>query len=91
MYKNKTKDFVKKSILYCGTYYAKRIGVHSSEELEDATKIIIQAVQKSEFHEEIKRLKKRLPLPKNSKLLPLNIFLEKDGINRVGGRLSQHQ
>ncbi|GFX94049.1 integrase catalytic domain-containing protein [Trichonephila clavipes] len=39
------------------------------------------------FHSEIQLLKKKHPLPNSSKLLPLGIFLDTDGIIKVGGRL----
>ncbi|XP_054722391.1 uncharacterized protein LOC129232176 [Uloborus diversus] len=62
-------------------------GVLTSKEVDDATKIVIQTVQESQFHSEIQLLKKRHPLPSSSKLLPLGIFLDTDGIIKVGGRL----
>ncbi|GFS93322.1 integrase catalytic domain-containing protein [Trichonephila clavipes] len=62
-------------------------GVLTSKEVDDATKIVIQTVQESQFHSEIQLLKKKHPLPNSSKLLPLGIFLDTDGIIKVGGRL----
>ncbi|GFW25592.1 integrase catalytic domain-containing protein [Trichonephila clavipes] len=62
-------------------------GVLTSKEVDDATKIVIQTVQESQFHSEIQLLNKKHPLPNSSKLLPLNIFLDTDGIIKVGGRL----
>ncbi|GFS51319.1 uncharacterized protein TNCV_3533651 [Trichonephila clavipes] len=59
----------------------------SSKEVDDATKIVIQTAQESQFHSEIQLLKKKHPLPNSSKLLPLGIFLDTDGIIKVGGRL----
>lgn len=66
---------------------SKTTGVLLSAELDDATKTVIRTVQESEFHLEIQHLQKRLPLPRNSNLLPLNCFLDTDGIIKVGGRL----
>ncbi|GFY10636.1 integrase catalytic domain-containing protein [Trichonephila clavipes] len=66
---------------------AKVTGVLTSKEVDDATKIVIQPVQESQFHSEIQLLKKKHPLPNSSKLLPLGIFLDTDGIIKVGGRL----
>ncbi|GFV72375.1 integrase catalytic domain-containing protein [Trichonephila clavipes] len=62
-------------------------GVLTSKEVDDATKIVIQTVQESQFHSEIQLLNKKHPLPNSSKLLPLGIFLDTDGIIKVGGRL----
>ncbi|GFW30665.1 integrase catalytic domain-containing protein [Trichonephila clavipes] len=45
--------------------------VLTSKEVYDATKIVIQTVQESQFHSEIQLLKKKHPLPNSSKLLPL--------------------
>ncbi|GBN07298.1 hypothetical protein AVEN_160185-1 [Araneus ventricosus] len=58
--------------------------------LVDAENLIIQLLQEQEFSVEIHMLRKNKPLPCNSKLLALNIFLDKSGIIRVGGRLSNH-
>ncbi|GFS67404.1 integrase catalytic domain-containing protein [Trichonephila clavipes] len=49
-------------------------GVLTSKEVDDATKIVIQTVQESQFHSEIQLLNKKHPLPNSSKLLPLGIF-----------------
>ncbi|GFV19621.1 integrase catalytic domain-containing protein [Trichonephila clavipes] len=62
-------------------------GVLTSKEVDDATKIVIQTVQESQFHSKIQLLKKKHSLPNSSKLLPLGIFLDTDGIIKVGGRL----
>ncbi|GFS58553.1 integrase catalytic domain-containing protein [Trichonephila clavipes] len=62
-------------------------GELTSKEVDDATKIVFQTVQESQFHSEIQLLKKKHPLPNSSKLLPLGIFLDTDGIIKVGGRL----
>ncbi|GFU56400.1 integrase_H2C2 domain-containing protein [Trichonephila clavipes] len=59
-------------------------GVLTSKGVDDATKIVIQIVQESQFHSEIQLLKKKHPLPNSSKLLPLGIFLDTNGINKVG-------
>ncbi|GFU33663.1 hypothetical protein TNCV_1547891 [Trichonephila clavipes] len=54
-------------------------GVLTSKEVDDATKLVIQTVQESQFHSEIQLLNKKHPLPNSSKLLP-HIFLDTDGI-----------
>lgn len=47
----------------------------------------MKAVQAEEFPNEIKELKKNSSLAKNHKLRHLSIFLDDDGLLRVGGRL----
>lgn len=66
---------------------ARVTGSLSSVELQRATDILVKCVQRSEFHEEIKCLKKNQSLPKSSKVLSLNVFLDQDGFLKVGGRL----
>ncbi|GBM59031.1 hypothetical protein AVEN_7414-1 [Araneus ventricosus] len=65
-------------------------GPLTAVELVVAENIIIQLLQEQEFCVEIHMLRKNKPLPCNSKLLALNIFLDKSRIIRVGGRLSKH-
>ncbi|CAL1288082.1 unnamed protein product, partial [Larinioides sclopetarius] len=56
-------------------------------EIQNATDVLIKKIQVSEFKMEIKCLKNKQPLPRNSKILSLNVFLDKNGLLRVGGRL----
>lgn len=56
-------------------------------ELNLALKTIMNTVQNSNFNEEMHYLKKGEPVPSHSRLQPLNPFLDKDGLIRVGGRL----
>ncbi|GBM53571.1 hypothetical protein AVEN_60688-1, partial [Araneus ventricosus] len=65
-------------------------GPLTAAELVVAENLIIQLLQEQEFSVEIRMLRENKPLPCNSKLLALNIFLEKSGIIRVCGRLSKH-
>ncbi|GBM01529.1 hypothetical protein AVEN_202404-1 [Araneus ventricosus] len=57
-------------------------------ELQIATKLLVKSIQMKEFQFEIKYLKKKQYLPKNNKLLSLNVFLDKEDLLRVGGRLN---
>ncbi|XP_055924888.1 uncharacterized protein LOC129956901 [Argiope bruennichi] len=59
----------------------------SAIEIQNATKMLVKYVQRSEFKSEIKYLQLKHPIPKNSKILSLNPFLDKDELLRVGGRL----
>ena len=56
-------------------------------ELNSAIHLWIQIVQESEYSQEIQSLKTGVPLPRNSKILNLNPFLDPNHILRVGGRL----
>jgi hypothetical protein len=59
----------------------------STTELKTSTMTIVRLLQESEFQNEIVSLKNGKPLSNNSKLLPLNPFLDNFNIIRVGGRL----
>ncbi|GFY18346.1 uncharacterized protein TNCV_2047521 [Trichonephila clavipes] len=59
----------------------------NTTELRNAAKVLVKSVQQSEFKSEIKCLQLKHQIPKNSKILSLNPFLDKDGLLRVGGRL----
>lgn len=56
-------------------------------ERQNAELIIIKDVQRQVYQEEIKTLSKGKPLPKNNKLHNLDVFLDKDIVLKVGGRL----
>lgn len=58
------------------------------KELDNAENLICKIVQNREFNEEIKILRAGKSLNASNKLLPLSPFLDKEGILRVGGRLS---
>ncbi|XP_055932937.1 uncharacterized protein LOC129962958 [Argiope bruennichi] len=78
------KRFIQNCKATCLT--SKSVGLLQAEEVEASLKLI----QQTEFYQEIKCFKMNKLIPKSSKLLPLNIFLDKDGILRVGGRFSKH-
>ncbi|XP_065926153.1 uncharacterized protein [Magallana gigas] len=61
----------------------------SVEESHETELFILRSSQRLSFKEEINCLKDSTPLPRKSALVQLNPFLDKDGILRVGGRLSQ--
>ncbi|GFV63238.1 integrase catalytic domain-containing protein [Trichonephila clavipes] len=58
-------------------------------EVESAHKFLVKTIQQAEYSQEISHLKYHKPIPRSSKLLSLNIFLEEDEILRVGGRLTK--
>lgn len=57
------------------------------QELENAEKLIVRAAQLAEFKTEIECLLKKKPLHKNSKILSLDPFLDKENNLRVGRRI----
>jgi len=56
-------------------------------EINHATKVLVKLVQRSYFSKELSLLLKQQNLNKNSPILRLNLFIDKEGILRVGGRL----
>jgi hypothetical protein len=58
------------------------------EELKDSMKAIMRLIQEVAFNDELVCLKQNKPINKKSRLLCLNIFLDKnDNLIRAGGRL----
>ncbi|KAJ8951488.1 hypothetical protein NQ318_000184 [Aromia moschata] len=68
---------------------AKQSGYLSRSELENSLTLLIKNVQEEEFSTEIYRLKSQRPLQRTFK--KLTSFLDKSGVLRVGGRLSERQ
>ncbi|GFW99952.1 integrase catalytic domain-containing protein [Trichonephila clavipes] len=64
-------------------------GQLKSEEAESAHKFRVKTIQQAKYSQEISHLKYHKPIPRSSKLLSLNIFLDEDEILRVGGRLTK--
>ncbi|GFW97140.1 integrase catalytic domain-containing protein [Trichonephila clavipes] len=64
-------------------------GQLKSEEVESAHKFLVKTIQQAEYSQEISHLKYHKPIPRSSKLISLNIFLDEDEILRVGGRLTK--
>ncbi|GFU60873.1 integrase catalytic domain-containing protein [Trichonephila clavipes] len=58
-------------------------------EVESAHKFLVKTIQQAEYSQEISHLKYHKTIPRSSKLLSLNIFLNEDEILRVGGRLTK--
>ncbi|GFU49793.1 integrase catalytic domain-containing protein [Trichonephila clavipes] len=59
-------------------------GQLKSEEVESAHKFLVKTIQQAEYSQEISHLKYHKPIPRSSKLLSLNIFLDEDEILWVG-------
>lgn len=59
----------------------------SVSELESAERVIIGDVQSRAYEKEIKLLSKGNQLPRHSKLYHLDVFIDTDGLLKVGGRL----
>ncbi|KAJ8733937.1 hypothetical protein PYW07_014488 [Mythimna separata] len=62
------------------------LGALSVNELNNSMFILSQLSQKDSFPEEYERLKNNLPIKANRYLNGLNLFLDKHGLMRVGGR-----
>lgn len=61
------------------------------EELNEAKMQLIKIFQAKYFDKEIQKLQEKRALPKNSRLLSLNPFLDEQEILRVGGRLENSE
>lgn len=83
--------FCLRFIYNCKHPDSRRSGSLTAKEIKTATICIVKLIQKTEFSSELKVLQKNQSLPPSSKFLPLNIFLDDQGLIRVGGRLSRHQ
>ena len=62
----------------------------TTEELHNSRIILIKTVQKVHFDSDIKALQRNTSLRQYSRLRSLTPFLDKDGLIRVGGRLSNN-
>ncbi|CAD7001397.1 unnamed protein product, partial [Ceratitis capitata] len=60
----------------------------SPDEIKLTTQCLISICQKRYYSEEYERLKSGKSIGGKSEILPLNPFIDKDGIMRAGGRLS---
>ena len=65
----------------------KLTGLLSVKEIKESRTQLLKSVQEVEFEEELKALRSNKSIPKTSKLLTLNPFLDERGVLRVGGRL----
>ncbi|GFT88184.1 integrase catalytic domain-containing protein [Nephila pilipes] len=63
------------------------IGLLSLKELEETELWLLQSVQRLEFFEAVKHLKKGEPVNRNCKLASLNCFMDNNNIIRIGERL----
>lgn len=76
-------------IYNCRNPTDKQFKPFKAKDLSDTLRYLITISQKDDFAEEIQTLQRSHALPRQSKLLSLNPFLDDEGILRVGGRLSQ--
>ncbi|XP_071042909.1 uncharacterized protein [Parasteatoda tepidariorum] len=84
----RVESFLFRLIYNCKNPDARKIGPLLVSEVNAAEIWLIKCLQRSEFPEEIKSLEKGKPVPRNSKLSSLCVFLDKNKLMRVGGRLS---
>ncbi|XP_028166029.1 uncharacterized protein LOC114356863 [Ostrinia furnacalis] len=57
-------------------------------ELQKANNLLVKHVQQTEFLEEITNINNKTKLNPKSRLLPLNPYLDTEGVLRVGGRIN---
>ncbi|GFX76234.1 integrase catalytic domain-containing protein [Trichonephila clavipes] len=62
-----------------------------THEFETSIKRVVKLLQNGEYHTELTLLKCNKPFPKSIKLQSLNVFLDSEGILRVGGHLRPQQ
>ncbi|XP_018361211.1 PREDICTED: uncharacterized protein LOC108759962 [Trachymyrmex cornetzi] len=67
----------------------KQCGLLTVEELQEATRRLIKKDQELTFDRDIKDLKDKRIISSRSNLKPLNPFIDKENIIRVGGRLQR--
>lgn len=79
--------FVLRFVNNCKKNETKRVDHITVHEMRHATTTLIKIMQKDDFNDEIICLKNKKDINKKSKLKKLNVFLDCDGLLRVGGRL----
>lgn len=67
--------------------FGPEVNALSTRELDLALMTLITEAQNQEFAQELESLRRNESLPKNSKLLTLNPFIDINNVLRVGGRL----
>lgn len=80
-------SFREKQLSCGGWHYCQK--ARSVESKHDIELLILKEVQLERYSEEIDHLREGRPLHKGSSIAPLDPFLDKDGLVRVGGRLSR--
>ncbi|XP_018407682.1 PREDICTED: uncharacterized protein LOC108783580 [Cyphomyrmex costatus] len=85
----RVQGYILRFIHNCHTNEIKHQGELSAIEINSAINSLVKMIQASTFSIELKLLLNNQSLSKNSKLLPLNPFLDEQGIMRVGGRLQR--
>ncbi|XP_015126963.1 uncharacterized protein LOC107048337 [Diachasma alloeum] len=78
---------LRRIVAFCLRFKTKHRGPLTAEELNNANNQIIKAIQAEEFSDEIKELKKNSSLGKKDKLRHLSVFLDEEGLLRVGDGL----
>jgi len=81
-----------RSMAYCYRFIDKyrkvaRKGVLTVEELQRTELTILKLLQREVFPQELKHLQAGQPLKGSSKIIALNVYLDSEGLIRVGGRL----
>lgn len=79
--------YILRYLFNCRNKSNKRLGPLCSFEIDNAVSLLCGITQHQAFSVELKCLKYDKPIPRHSKLISLNPFIDADGILRVGGRL----
>lgn len=57
-------------------------------EMKKASNILVKYIQRTSFEDDISKLEQKKQIDRKSKLLPLNPFLDQNGLLKVGGRIN---
>ncbi|XP_075750637.1 uncharacterized protein LOC142817505 [Rhipicephalus microplus] len=79
--------WVRRFVNNCGHGDERQGGPLRAEEVIDSEKNWLVAIQVEAFSDDISNTKAQIPLHKGSLVLPLNPYLDGEGLMRVGGRL----
>lgn len=83
----KNYGYVLRFIFNCKNKSEKITGPLHADELNKSLLLLVKCSQLESFQEEIELIKNNKPLHRKSKLLPLNCFIDSDGLLRIGGRV----
>ena len=84
-------SYVLRFLNNCNKNNSKLTGPLNADELNQSLKMLLKFSQAESFPKELSCIKNNIDLNHKSKLLPLNPFMDTEGLIRVGGRLSQSE
>ena len=80
------RAWVRRYVYNC-RHQARQLGVLTTKELKEAEVYWFKKIQCSGFPHELKALRENKTLPRASKLITFRLFIDGQGLLRVGGRL----